>query len=97
MIVSVDTLKTMEEFKDIEESVLTRKMTAIESLIRAYTNNTFQNRHVRFEAASEGAQVFGLSPFLSVGDTVQITKSDVNNGLYTICEISDEGITVNKE
>lgn len=97
MIVSVDTLVSMSEFADIDEATLKRKLLAVESLIRSYTNNNFQNRHVRFEGNSEGSQVFGTSPFLKTGDTVQITKSDVNDGLYVLTAVDDESVTVDRE
>lgn len=91
MIISVDELTAMTEFSGQSAKTLERKLEAIESLIRSYTNNNFQNRHVRFEAESLGDRVFGTSSFLTVGDTVQITKSDVNDGLYVITEIDDNG------
>ena len=88
MIVSVDELKVLPEFDGIDDEILIRKLNAVEKLIRAHTNNNFQNRSVRFEAKSEGNCLFGSSPFLKIGDTVQISKSRVNDGLYKIIEIS---------
>lgn len=40
--------------------------------------------HVRFVTNSLGDRLFGTSDFLKVGDTVQISQSKVNDGLYTI-------------
>lgn len=97
MIVSVETLLDMSEFSGIDESVLQRKLDAVESLIRSYTNNSFQNRHIRFEGYSEGNQIFGTSHYLKTGDTVQITKSDVNDGLYVLTAVDDESVTVDGE
>ncbi|MCC8164497.1 MAG: hypothetical protein LIO86_15360 [Lachnospiraceae bacterium] len=97
MIVSVETLASLSEFADTDEDMLKRKLLAVESLIRSYTNNNFQNRHIRFEGYSEGSQVFGTSPYLKAGDTVQITKSDVNDGLYVLTAVDEESVTVDGE
>ena len=97
MIVSVDKVMKLPEFVGQTESVIAEKLDAVELLIRAYTNNTFQNRYVRFTAASLGNRLFGTSDFLKVGDTVQISQSKVNDGLYAITEIGDDFIRVNKD
>lgn len=97
MIVKVEELTSMAEFKGMTETDLNRKLEAVENLIRAYTNNNFQNRSVRFETKSLGNRLFGTTPFLKVGDTVQISQSNVNDGLYTITELLDDSIRVNKE
>ena len=97
MIVSVDKVMKLPEFVGQTESVIAEKLDAVELLIRAYTNNNFQNRYVRFTAASLGNRLFGTSDFLKVGDTVQISQSKVNDGLYAITEIDDDFIRVNKD
>lgn len=94
MIVSVEELIEMPEFFGKSEKALQKKLNAVEHLIRAYTNNNFQNRYVRFHAESLGNRLFGVSDFLKVGDTVQISQSNVNDGLYTITEISNTFIRV---
>lgn len=97
MIVKVEELTSMTEFKGMTETALNRKLEAVENLIRAYTNNNFQNRSVRFETESLGNRLFETTPFLKVGDTVQISQSNVNDGLYTITELLDDSIRVDKE
>lgn len=97
MIISVDSLLALPEFSGQSEQFLNDKLKAIEDLIRSYTNNNFQNRTVRFEGASVFDRVYGKSNFLKVGDTVQITQSHVNDGLYTVVEISDEYIQLDSE
>lgn len=86
MIISVDELKKISEFKEIPDETLQRKLNSIEELIRAYTNNNFQNRLIRFEAPSSNSVLLGCSNLLKIGDTIQISKS-INNGLYVIKEI----------
>lgn len=73
------------------------KLEGIESLIRLYTNNNFQNRKVRLNCPSKDNYLLGYNPYLKVGDTVQITSSNYNDGLYVIEEISDNQIKLDKE
>lgn len=94
MIVAVDEIMSLPEFVGQSEKIIADKLKAVELLIRAYTNNNFQNRYVRFHATSLGNRLFGMSDFLRVGDTVQISQSNVNDGLYTITEILDDAIRV---
>lgn len=96
MIVSAETLIAMDEFKDMDKDSLTMKLEAIENLIRAYTNNNFQNRNMRIDAAIEDGIVCGKCPYFAEGDTVQISQSMVNDGLYVIEEITEQGFTVDK-
>ena len=97
MIVAVENVMKLPEFVGQTESVIAEKLEAIELLIRAYTNNNFQNRYVRFAAASLGNRLLGASDFLKVGDTVQISQSQVNDGLYAITELGDDFIRVDRE
>ena len=94
MIVTVDEILQLPEFTGQLATVIADKLNAVELMIRAYTNNNFQNRFVRFHAESLGDRLLGTSDFLKEGDTVQITQSNVNDGLYTITEITDEFIRV---
>lgn len=97
MIIAVEEVMKLPEFTGQMETVIADKLNAVELMIRAYTNNNFQNRYVRFVAESRGDRLIGTSDFLKVGDTVQISQSCVNDGLYTISEITDEFIRVNEE
>ena len=90
MIISVEEAKTLIDFKEWTDAKIERKLKAIEKTIRAYTNNNFQNRAYR-----RTADIFGglfvceaLAPF-KVGDTVQISNSKYNSGLYTITAVTD--------
>ena len=97
MIISVEELLAFPEFSGQSEQFLKDKLSALEDLIRSYTNNNFQNRAVRFEGASVFDRVYGSSPFLCVGDTVQITQSQVNDGLYTVAEVTEEYTRLDSE
>ena len=97
MIISVDYVLSMPEFIDQDRSSIQKILNALELLIRKYTNNNFQNRSIRFTGNSLGDRIFGCHPFVRVGDTIQISESEVNDGLYVITSIDDESIQVDKE
>lgn len=97
MILAVEDVMKLPEFASQDEEVIKGKLNAAELMIRAYTHNNFQNRFVRFTADSSGGVLYGASPFLKVGDTVQITQSMVNDGLYQITKLDTDSIEVDKE
>ena len=92
MIIAVDEVMELPEFVGQNEKVIAAKLNAVELAIRSYTNNNFQNRYVRFHAESLENRLLGTSDFLRVGDTVQISQSQVNDGLYVITEIGNDFI-----
>lgn len=84
---------------DEEDQALEARLQALELLIRAYTNNNFQQRGFRIEADIRGG-VFvseSLIPF-AVGDTVMISQSDLQSDcLCIVKEITDDTtFTVNE-
>lgn len=98
MIITVDELLTYPAFSGQDPDILEKKLEGVENLIRKYTNNNFQNRNIRFYASSEGMILDNVSPYLKVGDTVQISQSGVNDGLYVITAINMDQMktTLNK-
>ena len=97
MIIAAEEIMALPEFATQNEKVIEEKLNAAELMIRAYTNNNFQNRFVRFTAESRGDRILGTSDYLRVGDTVQISQSMVNDGLYVIKEVTDSFIRVDRE
>ena len=98
MISSVDTLKNVYGvYKDENDNLVQAKLDGLESLIRLYTNNNFQNRNIRIECPSNDNYLIASPTYLKVGDTVQITNSKINDGLYVIKEISDNKIKLDKD
>ena len=94
MVVSVqDVLDYLQ--MDLKECVVRRKVKAVERLIREETQNNFQNRQMRFYAASSGGLLTGSSPYLQPGDTVEINDS-INAGLYTVEEIAEGMVRLDK-
>lgn len=96
MIISVENLKKLTDCGTATDDVIIAKLEAIESVIRAYTNNNFQQREVRFVGKSENICVYGSPQFFSVDDTVQISGSGVNDGLYQITMVDTDHIELDK-
>ena len=90
MIVKVEDVMSLPEFIGQDRTQVQKKLDALEVLIRKYTNNNFQNRHIRFTASSLGDRIMGCHQFIRVGDTIQISESKVNDGLYVVNEIGDD-------
>lgn len=98
MIWSGAELKAMDDFSRYEVDYLNRKMAAIEQMIRGYTNNNFQDRSYRIKTyVTNGVLYYGGEIPFAVGDTVEITNSKWNSGLYVITGISDNVITLDKQ
>ena len=91
MILSVEKAKSLITFPGWTDEKIEMKLKAVEQTIRAYTNNNFQNRGIRIQACIR-AGVFmseSLIPF-SVDDTVQVSESRLNKGLFTVSVESDD-------
>ena len=97
MIISVEEAKKLIVFDNWTDEKIERKLKAIEQTIRTYTNNNFQQRSYRRTADIIGSLLVceALIPF-SVGDTVQISESGLNEGLFTVAEVEDATFTVNE-
>lgn len=82
----------------IDPSVTQEDLDAYEQTVRQLTNNNFQNVKVRYFGFSVeegntlemGTAVEGLK----VGDTLQLSNSAYNDGLYSIKAIDGEKITL---
>ena len=92
MIISVEDFKKHVE-TTLEDSVLEGKLQALELLIRKYTNNNFQNRGIRFQCNIMQTKLYLTTPFLKVGDTIQISESIYSDGIYVI-KAMEEGFVV---
>ena len=95
-------IMTVAEFRQFmdtekEDQVLEAMLQALELSIRAYTNNNFQKRSFRAVAVAVGENTLIAKepiPF-RVGDTLQITESDLmQDQLVTVTQIADSTITV---
>lgn len=97
MIISVDEVKKEVNLNGWTDEKISRKLKAIEQTIRKYTNNNFQNRSIRFECQVMSQRLYGVNvPNLFVGNTIQISESRFNDGLYVVNAIDDEFIEVDQ-
>ena len=95
MIISVEEAKK-HITTNLDDSVLEAKLQALELLVRKYTNNNFQNRNIRFKCSVIATRVYIPTTLFVEGDTLQISESNYNDGVYTIKEIDEGIVTLNK-
>ena len=95
MIISVEEAKKLIVFDNWTDEKIERKLKAVEQVIRSYTNNNFQQRAYRRTADIVGSLFVAeaLIPF-DIGDTVQISESELNEGLFTIETVDDATFAV---
>ena len=96
MLVTVEKLKQYIE-TDKTNEVLEERLQALELSIRKYTNNNFQNRNVRFLGDIINGKISPSSNYIKVGDTIEISQSKYNSGLYTVTEVTDNLLTVKEK
>ena len=96
MIISVEDLKKQVDCGTASDDVISGRLGAIEAVIRAYTNNNFQQRAVRFMGSSSGMILNGDPQHFAVGDTVQISGNGLNDGLYQVTDVGADYIQVDK-
>ena len=94
MIITVEELKTVSELSNIPDEQLELMSEGIEDFIRQYTNNNFIVKNVTFNTPSVNGKLETVSPLIKVGDTVLISNSKYNNGVYVLT--ATDG-TLNKE
>lgn len=94
MLISVDLLRK-HIATDKEDGVLEDLLLALELDIRKRTNNNFQNTNIRFVSNTDEIKT-PMAKYLKIGDTLQVSKSPINNGLYTIESINGEILTLNE-
>ena len=84
MIITVEELKAVSELSSIPDEQLTVMCEGIEDFIRQYTNNNFTVKNVTFNTPSMNGKLETVSPLFKVGDTVLISNSKYNNGVYVL-------------
>lgn len=99
MIMTVDELRQFVTTDEADQA-LEARLSAIELLIRAYTNNNFQLRPFRAiaTAAAAGNRLItnGAVPF-SAGDTLEVSNSEFMDGCLVTVESSDGGVITTQE
>ena len=94
MIITVEELNKVSELSNIPDEQLTVMCEGIEDFIRQYTNNNFIVKNVTFNTPSLNGKLDTVSPLFKVGDTVLISNSKYNNGVYVINDLDG---TLDKE
>ena len=94
MIITIDELKKVSELSKLTDEQLSTMSEGIEDFIRRYTNNPFTVRNVTFNTPSINGKLATVSPLFKAGDTVLITNSNYNNGVYVL---TDADGTLDKE
>ena len=84
MIITIEELKKVSELSNIPDEQLTVMCEGIEDFIRQYTNNNFTVKNVTFNTPSKDGKLETVSPLFNVGDTVLISNSKYNNGVYVL-------------
>ena len=79
------------------DQALEAKLQALESVIRAYTNNNFQKRAFRFSCPVINGKLYYTTNLLKADDTVQISESALNDGLYVVQDIGSGSISLDAE
>jgi hypothetical protein len=89
---------TLDEALAINPDLTQDDLDALEQTVRQLTANKFQNLNVRyysFTVSSQSVLTFNSDlAGLRVGDTIEISESDYNDGLYVISAIDTRTITL---
>ncbi len=79
------------------DSALEARLQALESVIRAYTNNNFQKRSFRFSCPVINGKLYYSTNLIKAEDTVQISESALNDGLYVVKTLASDTISLDAE
>lgn len=96
MILTLEEYRTLNPTDKQTDSALEMKLRALESAIRVWTNNNFQKRGFRFSCPVYSGKLSFATNYVSVGDTVQISESAFNDGVYDVTEKGTNTITLNE-
>ncbi len=93
------TPKKLREYVDtnLTDQALGEKLRALENLIRSYTHNNFQVQEIRSQSEVLDGMILNPSKYLKTGDTIQISDSLLNNGLYVVVGFENGCIRIDAE
>ncbi len=94
MLISAEMFRSLAGGINEASEIIEMKLMAIENLIRNYTHNDFQIREIRSQSEIIDNKIVNPPQNIAVGDTIQISQSLLNNGIYTVTEITENGMTV---
>jgi hypothetical protein len=93
MIISVEELK-QRITTDKPDAELEDMLAGIETAIRNYTNNNFQHPGFRTVGTIEDGKLYLDAAVFKAGDTIQISESYFNAGLYVVSEVEGDVIAL---
>ena len=89
---------TLGDARAIDDSITQEDLDAFEVAFRSLTNNSFQNKHIRFKDIEfVGENLIAVKdPIAGIktGDTIEVNYSHYNDGLFVIEEIAGKQIKV---
>ena len=89
---------TLGDARAIDDSITQEDLDAFEVAFRSLTNNSFQNKHIRFKDIEfVGENLIAVKdPILGIktGDTIEVNYSHYNDGLYVVEELTGKQIKV---
>ena len=89
---------TLGDARAIDDSVTQEDLDAFEVAFRSLTNNSFQNKHIRFKDIEfVGENLIAVKdPIVGIrtGDTIEVNYSHYNDGLYVVEELTGKQIKV---
>ena len=89
---------TLGDARAIDDSITQEDLDAFEVAFRSLTNNSFQNKHIRFKDIEfVGENLIAVNdPIVGIktGDTIEVNYSHYNDGLFVIEEIAGKQIKV---
>ena len=89
---------TLGDARAIDDSITQEDLDAFEVAFRSLTNNSFQNKHIRFKDIEfVGENLIAVKdPIVGIktGDTIEVNYSHYNDGLYVVDSIAGKQITV---
>ena len=94
MIISIEELRLVKELSTLSDIQLEMMSKGIEDFIRKYTNNNFINKNVTYNTPSVDGKLSTVSSMFNIGDTVLISNSKYNDGVYVIQSLDG---TLNKK
>lgn len=95
MIMTVSEYRALNPSDARTDSALELALQGLESAIRAWTNNNFQKRSFRFSCPIINGRLAFSTQLIHVGDTVQISETAFNDGVYNVSAIDGDRITLN--
>lgn len=92
---------SLEDAQKIDKNATQEYCDGLETMVRVSTNNNFQN--IRFRCSGlvlsddEIRVSKGRLDIFKVGDTIEINDSHFNDGLYTVLEVADDVLKIDRE